>query len=560
MKNRACNTGAEKAFLRWDKMELPGELRAQLDEIKGSEEMIMDAFGSDLGFGTAGLRGIMAPGTNKMNVYVVRKSTQGLCDYINSVCDGQSAVVIGYDSRNNSRLFAVNAAEVLYNNGIDAYIFDDITPVAEVSYAIGRLRAAAGIMITASHNSKEYNGFKVYNSDGHQITDRQAEDIQDCISKVDVFSGVKGEIATDESVIPPGVKTVPEDVCEGYIEEILSQKPADENTGALKVVYTPLNGAGRVPVLRVLSETGFDTAVVGCQEMADGDFTTCPYPNPEMPDVFDEALKVCRDVSGDIMIATDPDCDRVGAAIIRDGKLRLFSGNEISILLFDYICRKRAEKGSLPDGAVAVSSIVTSPITDRIAEKYGVEMRRTLIGFKYIGEIIAELEKKGEEEKFIFGAEESKGYLFDGFARDKDGVSASMMICMMAADCKEKGLDLEDALCEIYSSYGFEESRTISAEYAGFGGAEEMAEVMKSFRSLPEGECLGFRTVGMKDYRDAELPADILSYDFENGSSLIIRPSGTEPKIKYYMFAEGKDQPEAEDKINRIEAAVRQQG
>ena len=543
------STASEKYNL-WKKQSiLPEELKLQLSELEGDKDAIYDAFYSDLSFGTSGLRGIMGPGTNRMNLFVVRKASQGVSEYILKNYDNPS-VVIGYDSRNNSKLFAYNAAAVFTANGIKTYVFKDITPVAEVSYAIAGLGTSVGIMITASHNPRQYNGYKVYNHRGCQITGEQAEQIQQEIDRVDIFTQPMGSIT---ECMPSEAESVPDYINDNFIEDILSQRFNTPDLSDLNIIYTPLNGAGYVPVTKVLKRLGIEKLhIVEEQKLPDGNFPTCPKPNPEMEKAFDRAFELDRKIGSDIIIATDPDCDRVGVAVNHNGKHVLLSGNELGVLLFHYICRMRQHQGTLPKNPIAVRSIVSTPTVDRIAWEYGIEMKKTLIGFKYIGEIICELQDRGEADRFVFGFEESKGYLSDGFVRDKEGVSAVMLTCQMAAHYKKEGKTLLDVLDDIYRKYRYHIEENISEEMEGFRGRARMEDIMESFRNEKEGQCMGLAVKQKEDYMQKACRENILSFTFENDVKMIVRPSGSEPKIKYYIFSEGKTREEAEKNIQKI--------
>lgn len=547
------STASEK-YNSWKNQSImPEELKAQLDDMDGDKDAIYDAFYRDLSFGTSGLRGVMGPGTNRMNLFVVRKSSQGVAEYILKHYDNPS-VVIGYDSRNNSRLFAYNAAAVFAANGINTYVFKEITPVAEVSYAIINLHTSIGVMITASHNPKQYNGYKVYNDRGCQITGEQAESIQQEIDKVDVFTKPKGDI-TDE--MPPAARLVPEYIENYYIEDILSQQFKTPDLSDLNVIYTPLNGAGYVPVTKVLNCLNIkELNIVEEQKLPDGNFPTCPKPNPEVEKAFDKAFELDEKTGSDIIIATDPDCDRVGVAVKHGGKHVLLSGNELGVLLFHYVCRMRQQQGTMPKNPVAARSIVSTPIVDRIAWEYGIEMKKTLTGFKYIGEIIGNLEDYGESDRFVFGFEESKGYLFNGFVKDKEGVSAVMITCQMAAHYKKEGKTLLDVLDEIYRKYRYHIEESISEELEGFRGKARIEDIMESFRNEKDGQCMGMAVKFKEDYMQKSCRENIMSFTFENNVKMIVRPSGSEPKIKYYLFAEGKTREEAEAGIAQVIAKL----
>lgn len=498
-----------------------------------SQEQIEDAFYCDLTFGTGGLRGIIGAGTNRMNVYTVGRATRGLSNYLKSKFEKPS-VVIGYDSRINSLLFAETAAAVFYNEGIQVYLWSRLMPVPTVSYATRYLKVSAGVMITASHNPSNYNGYKVYGSDGCQITTEAAKNILCCIDALEYF---EQEIpAFDESM----VQYVPDEVLDAYIEEVRKQSVVKEKIDRnVAIVYSPLNGTGLEPVMRVLKETGFNNiTVVKEQEKPDGNFTTCPYPNPEIREAMELGLQYCEKKNADLLIATDPDCDRCGIAVKDDdGTYKLLSGNETGLLLLDFICSQRIKNGTMAKHPVMIKTIVTSDMGEQIAEHYGVRTINVLTGFKFIGEQIGLLEKQGKGKDFIFGFEESYGYLSGVYVRDKDGVDASFMIAEMFAYYKGKGINLLEKLNELYKTYGYRLNTLHSYEFDGKSGFHKMQEIMKKFHA-------GVDKFGSKkvetvlDYSQGlnGLPkSDVLKYLLEGKSSVVIRPSGTEPKLKVYI-------------------------
>lgn len=511
-------------------------------------EQVEDAFYRELAFGTGGLRGTIGAGTNRMNVYTVAKASQGLADYLKKQASesGQEcpSVVIGYDSRIKSDLFAKVAAGVFLNNGIKTYLWSELLPVPTVSYAVRYLKASAGIMITASHNPSRYNGYKVYGADGCQITTGAASAILNEIEKVDCFSV---PINTE-----PVVSLIGEEVLTAFIEEVKNQSVlfGDAVNRDVAIVYTPLNGAGRKPVARVLRETGFtNITVVKEQENPDGHFPTCPYPNPEIREAMELGLSYCRKTGADILIATDPDCDRCGIAVKEDDDYRLLTGNEVGLLLLDYICRQRKEHGRMPEHPVFVKTIVTMDLAERIASFYGVETRNVLTGFKFIGEVIGELEKAGREKDYICGFEESYGYLTGSYVRDKDGVNAAFMICEMFAWYKTRGISLIEKLNEIYHTFGFCMNTLHSYEFNGSAGMVKMQEIMNSFRSGVK-DFGGRKVLACQDYLDGigGLPkSDVLKYQLEDECSLVVRPSGTEPKLKLYVSVTAEDAQAAKE-------------
>lgn len=500
---------------------------AELEALKGNEEKIKENFGTSLKFGTAGLRGIMEVGTNRMNIHVVRKASQGLAEYLKKEYY-EPSVVISYDSRLNSKEFAREAAAVLTANGIKTYIFSEIMPVPVLSFAVRKLEALAGVIITASHNPKEYNGYKVYNSTGGQILDEEAERILAEIDKLDIFDDVK-TMNFDEA-LKAGCSWVDESVYEAYLAEMDGVSNFSGETN-LSIVYTPLNGAGRRSVQEILTRNGFEFFTVPEQEMEDGNFTTCPYPNPEKPEVYEIARLYAEKQDADLIIATDPDCDRVGAMVKHEGEYVLLNGNEVGVLLFNYICERMAGKAF---GKKLFTSMVSTPMADDIAERYGVKVERTLVGFKYIGNKI-----EFNRDNFLFGFEESNGYLVGSYARDKDGVVAAKLLCQMAAFYKKKGQTLIDVLEELSMHFGYTVDETVTLEISS---QDESREMMKRLRDRMRV----YQVIdGIKKYTDyadmmvqTGLPkADIVQIDFFDKSRVIIRPSGTEPKIKIYLSA-----------------------
>lgn len=509
------------------------ETRAGLRALADSEDELIDAFCADLRFGTSGIRGILGVGTNRMNEYVVRRTTQGLANYLNSACSGQPKVVISYDSREKSDVFARETAKVLRGNGIEVHLFAHLAPVSVLSYAIRALGCDMGIMITASHNPKVFNGYKVYGSDGYQIVGGVPDAILSEIDKLDFFSGIRER--------DDGILTVSEDISKGFCRDVIAMSGAGGVSGThlndLSVVYTPLNGTGNHYVRKVLSGIGFtNLTVVDCQEQPDPAFTTCPAPNPEKITAYNEGFKTLDAVKGDIIVATDPDCDRVGVSIYHDGMKVLLTGNQLGVLMLDYLCHVRPPKKN----QFIIKSIVTTPLAERIAERYGLRVVNTLTGFKYIGETITALEREGRLDEYYFGFEESNGYLMDPFIRDKDGVSSAMLAVEVAAWCKAAGKDLIERLHQLYEEYGVCRDKTWNYFFEGPFGKMTMADVMEHFRrNLEPGSSIGGREVRSKiDYlEETGLPkSNVLAYRLEGGTQLIIRPSGTEAKIKVYVF------------------------
>ena len=541
------------AYKRWLNTQLEDEnLSAELALIEGKEDEIKERFAVSLQFGTAGLRGVLGAGTNRMNIYVVRQATQGLANWVKTQ-GGNQLVAISYDSRINSDVFAKEAACVLAANGIAVRIYDALMPVPALSFATRYYQANAGIMITASHNPAKYNGYKAYGPDGCQMTDDAAAIVYNEIQKTDVLEGAK-RISFEEGIEKGLIQYVGEDCKEALYDAIKAcqVRPGLCKTAGLKLVYSPLNGSGLVPVTRTLADIGIDDiTIVPEQQYPDGNFPTCPYPNPEIFEALRLGLELAKKSGADLMLATDPDADRVGIAMkCPDGSYELVSGNEVGVLLLDYICEGRMEKGTMPKNAVAVKSLVSTPLADAVAANYGVEMRNVLTGFKWIGDQIARLENAGEVERFILGFEESYGYLAGPYVRDKDAVVASMLICEMAAYYRSIGSSVKERLEAIYAKYGRYLNKVDSFEFPGLSGMDKMAGIMASLRANAPAEIGGYKVVKVVDYKKTEetgLPgANVLVYTLEGGATVIVRPSGTEPKIKAYYTTLGKDLAEAE--------------
>lgn len=536
------------------------DLIAELKSVSGDENEIYERFYRELEFGTAGLRGVIGAGTNRMNIYVVRRTTQGLANFLKQKY-GEAAVAISYDSRIKADYFAQEAARVLAANGIKAYISRELQPTPVLSFLVRELNCKSGIMVTASHNPAKYNGYKCYGDDGCQMTDVNAGTVYDEIQKVDIFNGVK-LVDFEEGIKSGLIEWVDESVYEAYLDNVQAQT-VNENIckdAGLKVVYTPLNGAGNKLVRKILARIGVeDITVVPEQENPDGNFTTCPYPNPEIREALELGLKLSEDVGADLLLATDPDSDRVGIAVKTDDGYRLLTGNETGILLIDYVLSCRKANGTLPENPVAVKTIVTSKLVERICEKYGCELRNVLTGFKYIGEQILGLEKNGEESRYVFGFEESYGYLAGTYVRDKDAVVASMLICEMAAYYRKNGKSLYEVMNSVYEEYGYYINRTLSFEFEGASGMEKMANIMSNLRDNPPAEVSGIEVVATADYKLSvakdlkagteeviNLPkSNVLSYSLADGGAVIVRPSGTEPKIKLYLTSVGKTREES---------------
>ncbi len=551
-------------YKRWLEADLVDfDLKKELQDIQDDDEAIKERFAIALQFGTAGLRGTLGAGTNRMNIWVVRQATQGIADWVKTQ-GGTQTVAISYDSRLKGWNFARDAAGVLAANGINVRIYDELMPVPALSFATRYYHCNAGIMVTASHNPAKYNGYKAYGPDGCQMTDDAVAVVYDVIQKTDVLNGAK-YIPFSEGVEKGLIKFVGEDCKKALYEAIEARqvRPGLCRTAGLKLAYSPLNGTGLVPVTKVLQDMGItDITIVPEQEYPNGYFTTCPYPNPEIFEALEKGLELCKKVGADLMLATDPDADRVGIAMkCPDGTYELVSGNEMGVLLLDYICAGRIEKGTMPKNPVAVKSIVSTPLADKVAEHYGVELRHTLTGFKWIGDQIAQLEAAGEEDRFIFGFEESYGYLAGPYVRDKDAIIGSMLICEMAAYYRSIGSSIKQRLEEIYAQYGRYLNKTDSFEFPGLSGMDKMAKLMSDLRKDPLKEIAGKKVVSVTDFEKTEqtgLPkANVLTFALEDGATVVIRPSGTEPKIKAYYTTLGKDLEEAQAEKDALAAALK---
>ncbi|MBQ2641637.1 MAG: phospho-sugar mutase [Lachnospiraceae bacterium] len=551
-------------YKRWLEADLIDcDLHTELQSIADDDDAIKERFAIALSFGTAGLRGTLGAGTNRMNIWVVRQATQGVAEWVKTQ-GGTQTVAISYDSRLKGWNFARDAAGVLAANGINVRIYDELMPVPALSFATRYYNCNAGIMITASHNPAKYNGFKAYGPDGCQMTDDAAAVVYDAIQKTDVLTGAN-YISFAEGVEKGLIKFVGEDCKNALYEAIEARqvRPGLCKTAGLKLVYSPLNGTGLVPVTRVLGDMGItDITIVPEQEYPNGYFTTCPYPNPEIFEALEKGLNLAKEVGADLMLATDPDADRVGIAMkCPDGSYELVSGNEMGALLLDYICAGRIEKGTMPKNPVAVMSIVSTPLAEKIAEHYGVELRQTLTGFKWIGDQIAQLEAAGEVDRFIFGFEESYGYLAGPYVRDKDAIIGSMLICEMAAYYRSIGSSIKQRLEEIYAQYGRYLNKIDTVEFPGLSGMDKMAGIMSGLRENPPAELGGLRVASVTDYQKPEetgLPkANVLSYVLEDGAKVMVRPSGTEPKIKAYYTTLGKDLAAAQAEKDALSEAIK---
>lgn len=550
------------------------DLKAELESIKNNEDEIYDRFYTALKFGTAGLRGIIGAGTNRMNIYVVRQATQGLANYVLKKY-GNGSVAISHDSRIKADLFMNEAARVLAANGIKVYITSELQPTPVLSYLVRYFKCQAGIMVTASHNPAAYNGYKAYGEDGCQMTDVAANTVYDEISKLDMFKDVK--IADfDEAVKSGMIEYVDESVYDTYLEKVMEQQvnPGVCKGADLKVVYTPLNGTGNKLVRKVLGKIGVnDVVVVPEQELPDGNFTTCPYPNPEIKEALAKGLELCEKEQPDLLLATDPDADRVGIAVKDyDGSYRLISGNEDGVMLTNYILSCKKASGKLPEKPVVVKTIVTTKLINKLCEKYGCELKNVLTGFKYIGEVILNLEKKHEENRYLFGFEESYGYLSGTYVRDKDAVVASMLVCEMAAYYKKQGKSLAEVIDGLYEEFGYYLNKTYSFEFGGAAGMQKMADIMTAVRDNTPKSIAGYDVVKVSDYllrketdvatgsvTNIDLPkSNVIALHLADDNAVIIRPSGTEPKIKLYITSVGKDKDNAAEICEKLVVASKE--
>lgn len=543
------------------------DLIPELESVKGDDEAILDRFYKNLEFGTAGLRGVIGAGTNRMNVYTVNQATQGLADYLNETFPNPS-VAIAYDSRIKSKEFAESAAGVLAANGIKVYIYPELVPTPMLSFAVRRLECSSGIIITASHNPSKYNGFKCYDPNGYQMTDEAAAKTYEYIQNIDMFTGVK-TMSFEDALAEDMVDFIEDWLYEEFYEKVKSclVNPDSIKKAGLKVIYTPLNGAGNKPVRKVLKMAGIkDVTVVKEQEKPDGNFPTCPYPNPEIRQAFECAIETSKGTDADLLLATDPDCDRVGIAVRYGDDYVLMTGNEVGAMLCEYLLSTLKEQNKLPENPVVVKSIVTTPLIEAICSAYGAEVADLLTGFKYIGELITNLEKEGKEDNFIVGMEESYGYLRGIHARDKDAVVASLMICEMAAVYKLRGISLKQFMDSIYEKYGMYLNSVLNFAFEGASGMQKMADIMNSLRENAPKSFAGKSVIKVADYKTStvtdiatgeknviNLPkSNVLSYSLEDNSKVIVRPSGTEPKIKVYITACGNTREESEEKTALI--------
>ena len=538
----------QKEYTRWlERASAEGDLMSELRQM--DDAAVEDAFYRNLAFGTGGLRGVLGAGTNRMNVFTVAKASKGLADYVNRHFDRPS-VAVSFDSRLKSELFAETAAGVFASEGIHVHIYPVLMPTPCLSYAVRTLNCSAGIMITASHNPSKYNGYKVYGADGCQITEAAAAEILADIEKLDLFEDIP-EYSFEEEVKKGIISYITEECYTGFVEEVKKQSVlfGDEINHDLAIVYSPLNGTGLKPVTRTLREAGFtNITVVKEQELPDGNFPTCPYPNPEIREAMELGLQYCEKAGADLLLATDPDCDRCGIAVRASEGYRLLTGNEVGLLLLDFICSQRQKHGRMPENPVFVKTIVTMDLAEKIADSYGVETVNVLTGFKYIGETIGRLEAAGRQNDYICGFEESYGYLTGSYVRDKDAVNAALMICEMFAWYKTRGISLEEKLNSLFEVYGYCKNTLHSFRFEGSSGMKKMAEIMHSFREIKQ-EFAGEELISVLDYSVGinGLPkSDVLKYIME-GCSVVIRPSGTEPKLKVYISVTAENESRASE-------------
>ena len=550
-----------------EKATVDPDLIAELESIKGNDEEILDRFYRSLEFGTAGLRGVIGAGTNRMNYYTVCQATQGLADFLKKHFENPS-VAIGYDSRIKSDYLSREAAKVLAANSVKVYLFEELEPTPCLSFAIRHFHTSSGIILTASHNPAKYNGYKCYNSNGYQMTDEEANETYEFIQKVDYFTGIK-TMDFDEAVEQGLIEYMGDEVIDAFLDEVQKQciNPEIVKESNLKVIYTPLNGTGNKPVRKILDRIGVkDVHIVKEQENPDGNFPTCPFPNPEIRQSFECALKMADEIKPDLLLATDPDCDRVGIAV-QDGNggYKLMTGNEVGAMMLNYLLSQKAEKGTLTPESIAVKSFVSTDLAEVIAKKYNCSFKNLLTGFKYIGEVITQLEAQGKSDEFVMGFEESYGYLAGTHARDKDAVVASMLICEMAAYYKSKGMSLAEVMDSLYDEFGYYFNVVESYTFEGASGMEKMAGIMDGLRQNAPSEFAGMSVTKTDDYKTSvslnadgttsviELPkSNVLAYTLTDGNKIIVRPSGTEPKIKAYITAIGKDKESAQIIADRL--------
>lgn len=543
--------GIQEKFNNWlSSVQEDSDLISELNEMKNDDSKIEESFFKELSFGTGGLRGVIGVGTNRINIYTVRKASQGLANYVNKHYKNGS-IAISYDSRIKSDLFAKTAASVFAGNGIKVYIYSTLNPTPCLSYAVRELKCSAGVMVTASHNPSKYNGYKVYGSDGCQITTKAADEITQEISVVDPFKDVKN-IPYEEGIKNKKIEYISPEISTNFIERVkkesvLNNEKIDRN---VKIVYSPLHGTGYVPVTRILKEVGFNNVVVvEEQKDPDGLFTTCPFPNPEIKEAMQLGMEYAKRENADLLLATDPDCDRVGIAVKDGNDYRLLTGNETGILLLNFICGLRTKNHNMPKDACAVKTIVTTDMAEAIAKSYDVKLYNVLTGFKYIGDVIKFLEENNQEFSYIFGFEESYGYLSGSYVRDKDAVNGSFLICEMFAYYKTLNISLIDKLNELYKKYGFYLNKLDNFSFEGVAGFQKMKEIMLQFRESIS-KIGGIKVVKVEDYLKGlnNLPkSDVIKFYLENGSTVVVRPSGTEPKLKLYTSIKSSNKAEAEN-------------
>lgn len=561
----------DKLYALWCEKATEPEVAAELKSVEGNRDEILDRFWQNLAFGTGGLRGVLGAGTNRMNVYTVGQATQGLADYLNEDFENPS-VAIGYDSRINSDRFAQYAATVLAANGVKVYLYKELMPTPIVAYAVKRLGCSSGIVITASHNPSKYNGYKCYDQRGYQMTDEAAAKTLGYINACDIFADVK-TVDFDAALADGRIEYIPDDFLDDYFEKVLSRmvNPDACADAGLSVIYTPLNGTGNKPVRRILSMAGIkDVTVVPVQELPDGKFPTCPFPNPEIREAFNEALKLSETKKADLLLATDPDCDRVGIAVLTDGEYKLLTGNDVGCLLVDYILSQKQANGALADKPVVIKSIVSTEMASAIAESYGAEVANVLTGFKYIGELMTELENKGEADRFEIGFEESYGYLTGMHTRDKDAVNASLLICEMASYYKLQGKTLVDVMNGLYARFGYWNNQLFNYYFEGADGMAKMVAMMEALRAAYPatlgGRKVAFatdyklrKTVNMADGSEeaVTLPvSNVVVLQMDNKDKVIVRPAGTEPKLKVYAMVQGADEAAAKAQTALYEAEM----
>lgn len=560
-----------KLYKLWLEKASEEEVLSELRAVEGKDDEILDRFWQNLTFGTGGLRGVLGAGTNRMNVYTVSQATQGLSNYLNEAFENPS-VAVGYDSRINSDKFAKAAASVLAANGIKVYIFKELMPTPIVAYAVKELGCSSGIVITASHNPSKYNGYKCYDERGYQMTDEAAKRTLEYISSCDIFEDVK-TMCFDEAVKAGRIEFIEDSFLDKYFSLVLSRSinPEIAKETDLSVIYTPLNGTGNKPVRKILSMMGIkDVSVVPVQEMPDGRFPTCSFPNPEIRDAFNEALKIAETKKADLLLATDPDCDRVGIAVLTDGEYKLLTGNDVGCLLVDYILSQKKAKGTLCENPVIIKSIVSSDMATAVAESYGAEVKNVLTGFKYIGELMTLLQEKGEEARFELGFEESYGYLSGMHTKDKDAVNASMLICEMAAYYKSQGKTLCDVMNGLYEKFGYWNNALFNFGFEGADGMKKMTGMMDGLRENAPRSLGTVSVAAFEDYKTgkavdfksgAEYTLDYPSSNviilvMENKDKVIIRPSGTEPKIKIYAMVQGADEEKAKQQTEEYKKDI----